>query len=482
VPDDDWQLEFPPLEPGAGTSTLLPDPVDPDPWGWPIERPRPRPPGSKPPIEGPLPPLPGERPPTFLDKLAQWWRSTSLAFKIVLGIIVVGVIIWLIYEWYQSENPDDEEPELQVAPIAIRFNWDETSAKDALNIRRNYRSEVEVPEWTLGKTSPEESPAAYAIDAVDPVVKIKVQLILVPPQDAVVNVRALGGGVLGDATRDEPVTFSGGSTVPESIEFELKNHRIGADGVLLEDIEWTWQWQLLGESSWRDIGATLHRIYIVLSTPTKAWLQSPYPDKANPWAEVLEYSCTWAKGAKNVDDAARLITEKVNSPVAGIRYDMRSGKCRYTNKAVFRCTRFLGRLKRGSNTPLVNCTDCATIVSTFANALGCDLDQQEMRDQSADLKDFRLNEIIAIGQAGFGYPHWGDWFGYHEVAWQGGGESQPVWDACLKTNENGPDDPKVPVLPVRSIFLSPYRPQLVRPSDVALCQPDATSKFRREAK
>ncbi|MGH9239699.1 MAG: hypothetical protein ACRD3G_16780 [Vicinamibacterales bacterium] len=487
MPEDGWTDEFPPLDPPAGAPTLLPDPLDPPGWNGPITRPRPpvpeRPPIPFPPDGLPLPPE--ERPLTWLERLARWWESLSLTWKVISVVIVVGIIVWAIVIWYRSETPGDEDLPPQVAPIAIRFNWDETSTLDALNIRRNATTEVELPEWTLGETDPDESPAAYAIDAVhDQVIRIKVQLMLIPPIDAVVNVRALGGGVLGEATRTEPVHFTQGWTFPEFIDFDLRNHHIGADGVRCEDIDWQWQFQLLGESAWHDIGTTSHRIYVVLATPPLAWLQSPFPHKRNPWTEVLDYSCAWAEGAKTAAEAAKLITHVVNRPVAGIKYDMENGgKGHFTDDASFRCTAFLDRLRRGpasSSPALVNCSDCAAIVSTFANVLGCNLDQSKMCDQSPNGDVFHLNKIIAIGYTDFGFPLWGDWFGYHEVAWQGGTASDPVWDACLQTNANGPNQPLVPVLPVESVFSNPYRRQLVRPSDIGRCQPDHETTWRRE--
>src|SRR5439155_18829125 len=75
----------------------------------------------------------------------------------------------------------------------------------------------------------------------------------------------------------------------------------------------------------------------------------------------------------------------------------------------------------------VNCSDCATIVSTFANAVGCDLWQSRMG------YGFGLNPLLAIGfnvwQTACG---WGS-FSYHEVAWKDGcTANDPVWDACLQ--------------------------------------------------
>lgn len=252
--------------------------------------------------------------------------------------------------------------------------------------------------------------------------------------------------------------------------------------MLVENIDWMWQYQLPGESAWHDIGVTSHRIYAVLRVPQAPWHQAPFPDPQNPWTDVLDYACLWARGVKSDTEAATRVTRAVNAPAGGIAYDMARGGCHYVtgytvSPGEFNCTAFLDRLRRGKGSPaseLVNCADCATITSTFANALGCDLDQSIMG------MHFGLNKIIAIGQPGFGYPDWGPGFSYHEVAWLGGaGWGDPLWDACLKTNRNGPNPPEVAVLPTGSVFQQPYRPQLVPPASHNRCNPIPARAKRR---
>ena len=68
----------------------------------------------------------------------------------------------------------------------------------------------------------------------------------------------------------------------------------------------------------------------------------------------------------------------------------------------FDATHFLERLKGGlGNGIYVNCTDCATITSTFANALGADLWQSRMEPPAGSLSfGFDLNPMLGIGSAG----------------------------------------------------------------------------------
>ena len=56
---------------------------------------------------------------------------------------------------------------MAVSILAIKFNHDTNAAThDALNIRIDAGSTVNVPEWTGGETAASQSPAAYAIKAV----------------------------------------------------------------------------------------------------------------------------------------------------------------------------------------------------------------------------------------------------------------------------------------------------------------------------
>ena len=62
-----------------------------------------------------------------------------------------------------------------------------------------------------------------------------------------------------------------------------------------------------------------------------------------------------------------------------------------TTPAYFECTQFLDRLRGGPGLGgTVNCTDCAVIVSTFSNALGCDLWQSRMGSQQFEVNPIRL--------------------------------------------------------------------------------------------
>jgi hypothetical protein len=335
--------------------------------------------------------------------------------------------------------------------VAISFNHDPSALSgDAMNIRRNFANSISVPEWITGKTLATDAPAAYSIKETQGrkiIIKAKFTVL---PKNAKAQVKADGGGVLGPID-PQTVTLVNGVSVPEFVSFELKHHSIGTGGIKLEDITWNWKYRCCGGSEWEPLQTTHHRIYIVLEEPTLPWKQQPSPDTQNPWTEALDYACVWAAGKQNHDDAASAITQAINANL-GLVYDNAAGASHYTSGglALFELTQFLSYLKNGTGLGnIVNCTDCATITTTFSNLVGCDLHASKM-GYSFDLTPFR-----GIGAAGFGCPGFGCGFSFHEVAWKGAhGNADPLFDACLRvdSDSNPWTAPYTEQFPVNMIF------------------------------
>lgn len=335
--------------------------------------------------------------------------------------------------------------------VAISFNHDISALSgDAMNVRRNFTNTISVPEWTTGTTLATDSPAAYTIkETQGKKIFIKVKFTSLP-KNATAQVKADGGGVLGPID-PQPITLVNGVSVPEFVTFELKHHSIGAGGIKLEDITWNWKYRCCGGSEWEPLQTTHHRVYIVLEQPTLPWKQQPFPDSQNPWTEALDYACVWAAGKQNRDDAASAITEAINATL-GLVYDNSAGASHYTSGglAFFELTQFLSYLKNGTGLGnVVNCTDCATITTTFSNLVGCDLHASKMG------YSFNLTPFRGIGAAVFGCPGFGCGFSFHEVAWKGAhGNADPLFDACLRVD--GDSNPWAPShteqFPVNMIF------------------------------
>jgi hypothetical protein len=346
----------------------------------------------------------------------------------------------------------------------IRFNYSPgTDAVNALSIRQNFTATVATPEWVKGNTVPQSSPAAYAITAVaGKVITIQASFAVNPGEPVTVDIRADGGGVLGAI---DPTTLNvSGASGPQFVTLSLAHHRIGPSGILRQDIQWDWFCKAT-DGTWTPIGSSSHRIYVVLDTPSLPWLQSQIPPASStqlPWADALDHACLWAAGKQNPLEAATAITQAVNSSL-GLTYDTSHGASKYTqkvnNSSWFLCTAFLAFLNQQpeSKGNIVNCTDCATIVSSFANLLGCQLSAAVMASPGG----FLCNKIIAIGGgATWDYPFPpANRFSYHEVAWTGGfGYGDQIFDACLLAdNSSNPWDwtisvSHVPSLPANEVF------------------------------
>jgi hypothetical protein len=346
---------------------------------------------------------------------------------------------------------------MQVTLEEIKFNHDRTSASaDAFNIRRNEREPVHVPEWRAGQsTMPGDSLAAYARDELTstPTIRAKFSFHDFDAATTHVMIRALDGrltprgrsdscwrrlfrrwflgaltpNVLGSVVARE-INIHGGE---EYELFELTNVGINAAGVSVSDIEWRWQFRT-ASTDWIDFGESTHRIYTVLAKPKSPW-QPDLVDLSStqlPWTAVLDYACSWAGAATHVDDAATLVTKTVHG-LGGtlLTYDsVNSGSTSFTleDPPVVDCTEYLDLLQTGQSTQgsRVNCDDCAAFVVSFANILGCRLNEGRMGVSIFQLKPHQLigSNNVEEGE-----------FSFHTVGWTGQSQADDeLFDACLK--------------------------------------------------
>lgn len=391
---------------------------------------------------------------------------------------------------------------------SIKLNHDSgTSHNNAINIRKNATQFVQVPEWRAGiSVNPEDSPAAYARkETIGNTLTIQARFrwlgkgavtVKIRALDPTVNppgpsgcigiilrilrsiIRALFGNVLGEV-KERSVSFSGAGLGGYET-FELINTRLHSVGVGIRTTKWRWQYKI-GGGTWTDMGTSQHRIYVLLELPKSPWQQAPYASTniQLPWTEVMDKACNWAFMTSDLDSATEKITQQVyNLGNSVITYDCPGGggtRYAYPN---FDCTAFLERINGGpGNGQYVNCTDCATFVSTFANVLGCDLWQSRMG------WGFALNPLLAIGSNVWQPACGWSGFSYHEVPWKGAcTATEEVYDACLQVD--GDSDPTTaphtPLLPVNMVFGTPgsggYRDKL---SPSGSCDPQPTSRQRR---
>ncbi|HYR91488.1 MAG TPA: hypothetical protein VE422_45970 [Terriglobia bacterium] len=198
----------------------------------------------------------------------------------------------------------------------------------------------------------------------------------------------------------------------------------------------TLKWKMEPDSGEEfSVAETKHRLYTLLSPPGSPWSADFSDDHRWIWTDVLEFACRWSAGEKTLDGVAARITDAVHGlgrvpeSQGGLRYD--SGP-RYTIDDTFKCDDFLRHLCGQNTTSLVNCSDLATIVSTFSNALGCRLLQ-------ARCSAGKTKPILLIGSD---EPRAMD-FVFHEIVWDGATlKTDRVWDACTSLSDRrGPAGP-----------------------------------------
>ena len=224
---------------------------------------------------------------------------------------------------------------------------------------------------------------------------------------------------------------------------------------------WAWQ-QITTAGQWQTITRTRHHIYVILRKP-----QRPWSNELPPWVEALRYSCKWAAGAVTKEDVARKVVTEVNQSLA-LRYDITSGSSSYVElnggNDCFNLTAFLGHMRNRCYSDIVNCTDCATICATFANAVGCSLSEKRMYNIINE-SGFLCNKIMAIGFKEWAVP-FDEGFSYHEVCMMEPLQKTPrpseraennyyVYDACLKLDASSTPDSdsgRIPYLPTGMHF------------------------------
>lgn len=325
---------------------------------------------------------------------------------------------------------------------AIAFNHNvASSTTSALNIRIDALQPVPVPEWHVAAAT--TFPAAYALqEATGNVLEILAEFRRNDPalRFAQVRARRVAGSVLGDI---EPTVINfddGGERTARVLPFDSPG--LGTTAVGIHDVSWKWQYRRRPHAPWTSLRTTQHRIYAVLRTPRDPWRQQPWTpiNTQLPWADVLAHACRMASGARTAEDAAARITRAVNGlGPQFIEYGCEiQGWPAYASLQYFDCSAFLDVLAGGlGNGRYVNCTDCATIVSTFANAVGCDLWQSTM-----GVGGFQVNPVRLIGKQQWrpacGWPG----FNLHEVAWAGACDVEDlVFDASLVLDSDA--DPRV---------------------------------------
>jgi hypothetical protein len=322
---------------------------------------------------------------------------------------------------------------------------------DALSVRID--GATAAPDWIRGAA--QTSYAAYAlVPTVNQQISIQADFSFPqpPPGPLLVRARAIDQSerVLGNVV-EALVPQQGGRVAFNLVDVQMWDRGTGRYAV-----SWQWQFQIVGGNSWIDLARTDHVVFVTLDVPGAPWTQgqSVADQRSWPWTRVLTRACAWAAGVKLTSTgrsgAAKKLLRKLEAglyeqgrresvPLQYLDVD----KSDYTQEfpaRVFFCTAFLDLLDgipQPGHTTQVNCSDCASALATFANALGCDVQQKRVSHEDDFL--LRTNRIVLIGESDADPET--HWFGYHEfVARLRASDKAPlVHDACLKIDAD--EDP-----------------------------------------
>jgi len=316
---------------------------------------------------------------------------------------------------------------------------------DALCIRRNYTTDLVLPEWDTAASRNE--PAAY-IKGKTPTVWAK--FAVSPASITSAKIRATSLDILGGLGEQFVPFANGGSPF---VRFTTANST--GMSVKSSSVTWTWQYNKVnsGGPASLDVAVGLghksgpHTIYTILSRPGVDTDYLPpwdnYGDQ-RPWTEALDWSCTWADGESTVGGVCFEVMQHIYSDLGGC-YD-EYGMSYYTPDAWYACFMLTNFLDAIPEIGSVNCYDCGKSLAVFANVVGCRV-CYKWSDPFG-----MVNCIRPIGRDWtnnpFGDPPIVDGdsyrtgFGNHAYIGIGPDIEAFIYDACLTVDgDEDPDDP-----------------------------------------
>jgi hypothetical protein len=347
--------------------------------------------------------------------------------------------------WAETGGEAEGYYEVAADGLPWRLGADSTEGADAVDLELADGAPRALPApWTDLKSPPLDAastdgvehdtynlPTAFAAGAlVDFAAKMSSDVAGAPgggaPIDAEIRVVAPDGTAI---TGDD--AFAPGASVTARTD----ETPVPAVGLYTVDHAWRFEARRAG-GTWIAVpGAvtTSHRLYGVVAQPTLEYTTIPH----RPWIEVVDAVAGWVGGASA--DPVAVAGDVVAGiyDTFGLSYDTESGASSYTSytwnnweNGVFDLSGFLRRDK-GS---IVNCSDCAGILSTYANMVGVDFTYHIIQN---GMSGFDLNYIKAIGGTAFDETPFdsGDGsFNYHAVT---GPSDGTIYDATLKLDGDG---------------------------------------------
>lgn len=235
------------------------------------------------------------------------------------------------------------------------------------------------------------------------------------------------GKLLANGVTHIPLTVAPGGSVTVSISYNVSE--LPRDGLHKQ----TKIWQLIAGEFLTNCECT---IYTLANKPLKPWLidaGTPYSTNETSYirTEFLDFFAT-----DNTDqDFREYAVKRLYNSV--FRYDTVNGRCMYSDPylGAFKLNKFVSHCTEAAH--ILNCTDCAYIISVACAAVGLDL---PMAIFDGGYKRFFLcNRIMAIGTNVWQYPFYNEYYGkgifnYHQFnvdSIEKPSYTSRVYDACL---------------------------------------------------
>ncbi|MDZ7401893.1 MAG: hypothetical protein ONB37_17180 [candidate division KSB1 bacterium] len=307
-------------------------------------------------------------------------------------------------------------PEMDL--IYIKFNYNSSSySYDALTIKKNNSTGVQVPEWYPAYNRNE--PMAYIKSQSDRFIEARFWIDRTGFNYAGIYADMSGSGI-GDVP-EQSVNFNDTQYATQTLECSGSV----PNSVGIRSFSWNWYVTYIDEVEFEEpiwiAESGEHEYYTVLDEP-----QAPM---SVPWTDVLDYSCDWASGQSSEANVVKKITEGIYNmgDIDGdIDYDYSSYYC--TDYDKLKLGSFLDDITSKNNVK-VNCTDCGNLVDVFTAAVGSQSHSKRI------WSGIKTKEIDPIGSIfGWRIVYWS----YHQYGWI----NNLVDDSSLRVDRYG--TPRVP--------------------------------------
>jgi len=288
---------------------------------------------------------------------------------------------------------------------------------DALSIRENYTTDMDLPEWVTSLSRNE--PATYIKQKS---VTIWARLTVMPTAITSAKIRATSSDFLGNLG-EQTVSFSSGVSSPPYIRFTAASST--PNYVNKDTVTWEWKYRDVNGTGSGDLDVSVgtkrtsgpHTIYVLLARPDDPWQEW---GQRRVWTEVLDYACVWADQDADESQAVDGITVGAYNSF-GKNYE---GWHTHASGTTLDLTDLL-------SDSWADCRDMSATVHVFTRAIGGSVTEVRWIDGR-----FWYQSIDPIGAPGWTTPGPNEWWNFHQV-----GHYSNVYDACIRLD---PSTPRIP--------------------------------------